>query len=198
MNQKVILKITGLVLGPVLLMAVGIYAFYPSLNQEKYEAVVDKFDRDRELPASGDGFKVGRDFQTLTEQVKLFRAENKHLQTVIDSLRSVTQELNLKLREEARQDSIDRVKEAQIVAKQEGSGQTISSDGDAAASLEDLSEKVKGLLSLDEENLAPIVNKMNDEQLYRLFRQANTIQQKKLLRSLESERAAKLMSRVML
>lgn len=196
MNRKVLLRLAGLILGPILIIAIGTYVLYPFIKQEKYSRITEKFDRKRALVVD-ENFRIGRDYQTVVEQVKLLRGRNKQLQAAVDSLSLTNRKLGQKLKEEAKQDSIDR---ARLSQRQRFVGQEVTQVAQPAADVadEDLSEKIKGLLSLDEENLSPIVNILSDDLLFQLYQEGNTIQRKKLLRSLKAERAAKLMSRVML
>lgn len=59
-------------------------------------------------------------------------------------------------------------------------------------------EKIKSLLSLDEEELAPIVNQLSNEQLILLYNGGGNLQKEKLLRALSPERAAAIITEIML
>jgi Mg/Co/Ni transporter MgtE len=59
-------------------------------------------------------------------------------------------------------------------------------------------DRVKSLLNLEEDELAPILEKMTSNQLVRLYTEAGNTQREKILRALNSERAARLITEVML
>jgi hypothetical protein len=73
----------------------------------------------------------------------------------------------------------------------------MQADSNILISEDEFAENVKSLLGLDDEILAPIVNQLSDSQLIRLYRTGSSREQKKLLRTLKSKRAAKLMTEVM-
>ena len=194
MNKKGVLKIAGIVIVPLLVMTIAAYFLYPYFNEEEYEAIAEKYDRRNEPVAQVDDMKIGKDFQTLVEQVKLLKSANEELNNTIDTLRKRNKELAEQL----------KVREKQEISEQE---HTVPEQTDSmqttTVSKEDIpeekfGERIKSLLNLDNEDLTPIVNEMTDEQLVRLYKGGSSIQRKKLLRSLDPKRAAKLMTNVML
>lgn len=60
-----------------------------------------------------------------------------------------------------------------------------------------ITEVSKSLLRLDEEELAPILNRLTDSMLLQLYEATNGVQREKLLRSLEPAKSAVLLKRVM-
>ena len=57
-------------------------------------------------------------------------------------------------------------------------------------------QELKGILSLDDKQLSPILEKMNDMKVADLYQGSNSNQKQKILRCLDPERAAKLLEAV--
>ncbi|WP_138430790.1 hypothetical protein [Fodinibius saliphilus] len=212
---KKILKIAAFILGPILPLMVVIYFLFPYINEQEYEEIAEKY---KDTPAIVDTSAnnniittnttinttnngnddindigiIGGNSETLKGKEKVFQENIKKLKAKVDSLTIkndslsslvVTQNdsLNLLRQELAFQDSISQAqKENSMIMDEEA-----------------FAEKVKSLLSLDDENLAPIINELSDKELVRLYQSGSSRQRKKLLRSLQSKRAAKLMTEVM-
>lgn len=194
MSKKGVLKIAGIIIGPLLLMTVAVYFLYPYFNEKEYEAIAEKYDRRDEPVSQVEGMEIGKDFQTLVEQVKLLKSANDQLNDVVDSL----QQKNEELTEEVKR------KEEQEISKPARS-ETAPADSVQTTRVsqknlprESFGERVKSLLNLDNEDLTPIINEMTNKQLVRLYEGGSSMQRKKLLRSLDPKRAAKLMTEVML
>jgi hypothetical protein len=58
-------------------------------------------------------------------------------------------------------------------------------------------KKVKAMFALDEDELQPIVNMMNDSQLMEIYQQASNRQREQLLRTLSPPKAVALLKKVM-
>ena len=194
MNKKGVLKIAGIVIVPLLVMTIAAYFLYPYFNEEEYEAIAEKYDRRNEPVAQVDDMKIGKDFQTLVEQVKLLKSANEELNNTIDTLRKRNKELAEQLKAREKQEISEQ---EHTVPEQTDSMQTTTVSKEDIPE-EKFGERIKSLLNLDNEDLTPIVNEMTDEQLVRLYKGGSSIQRKKLLRSLDPKRAAKLMTNVML
>ena len=194
MNKKGVLKIAGIVIVPLLVMTIAAYFLYPYFNEEEYEAIAEKYDRRNEPVAQVDDMKIGKDFQTLVEQVKLLKSANEELNNTIDTLRKRNKELAEQLKAREKQEISEQ---EPTVPEQTDSMQTTTVSKEDIPE-EKFGERIKSLLNLDNEDLTPIVNEMTDEQLVRLYKGGSSIQRKKLLRSLDPKRAAKLMTNVML
>ncbi|MEL7833590.1 hypothetical protein [Fodinibius sp. Rm-B-1B1-1] len=190
MPIKRILKIAGYIFVPLLPMTVAIYFLFPYLNEEKHKEVAEKHNDDfvigdttnvelsslsaaTEEDANGNVEDIGEDFSELKEKTSEFQQHIDSLQREVDSLSTVNDSL-----------------EQQLTLAGSGTGNTEVSE-------EEFSENIKSLLDLDIERLTPILSKMSDEQLVRIFKAGSGLQRKKLLRSLESDRAAKLMTEVL-
>ena len=62
---------------------------------------------------------------------------------------------------------------------------------------ENLQETTKTLLSMDEEDLAPIVNSLDDKELLKLYEYSSGMQRQKLLRSLDPQKASQILKTLM-
>ncbi len=184
---------------PLLPMAVAVYFLFPYLNEEKYKETAEKHSDDFVIGDTtetnvtaaslsddgGDGNvkDIGEDFSDLKEKSNEFQKNIDTLQHEVDSLTTVNDSLEQQLangeKEEAQTD------------------ENTSGEDTTEISEEEFSENIKSLLDLDGESLSPILNKMSDEKLEQIFRAASGLQRKKLLRSMESDRAAKLMTEVL-
>ena len=71
---------------------------------------------------------------------------------------------------------------------------SLSGDSDIDKKIQEVS---KSLLRLDEEELQPILNRLSDSHLYKLYLATTGVQREKLLRSLEPAKSAVLLKRVM-
>lgn len=207
MNKKKVLKILALIVGPILPMMIAIYFLFPYLNESKYDSVAEKYD---DTTILGDGSfsdtstsveSIGEDFATLKERSRVFQQNINELNHQIDSIKAVNDSLQKKLT--AKEQMIANIEEKGVridtVFKYEEPRATDSLQEEISKpiSQEEFAENVKSLLGLDEDVLAPIVNQLSDNQLIRLYRNGSSREQKKLLRTLESKRAAKLMTEVM-
>jgi len=195
MPIKKILKILGFILVPLLPMAVAVYFLFPYLNEEKHKEISEKYSdefvigdtTDVEIqtsafsPESGEDVPVkdiGKDYANLEDKVARFKTKIENLNATKDSLTTVNDSLENQLA----QRSSDAEKAAEAASEK---------------SNKKLAENVKSLLDLDVESLSPIINKMSDKQLVRIFNAGSGLQRKKLVRSLEADRAAKLMTEVL-
>ncbi|MBP3191939.1 hypothetical protein [Natronogracilivirga saccharolytica] len=182
------LKILGIVVGTFVGTSVLMFFLYPHIHPDR-AGDVEKLDEDPLMAGSvweGDVMSP-EECESLQSELESLHSENAELMSRIDSLDNENEKLKAELAdlESAEPQPAD---EAGIPA---ANGTTITMDD------EDFAERVKSLLNLDEEELAPIVQNMEDSQLVRLYRSAGSIQREKLLRSLAPDRAAKLMNEVM-
>jgi len=193
MSIKKVLKILGYIFVPLLPMVVAIYFLFPYINEEKHQEVAEKYSDDFVI---GDSTNVmtstfrpkaqgedtvedlGEDYATMKEKMNQFQKNIEGLKTEIDSLTTVNDSLNQQLAQRDSTANEDVIADVEITEKE-------------------FSKNIKSLLDLDIESLSPILNKMSDEQLVKIFKAGSGLQRKKLLQSLESDRAAKLMSEVL-
>lgn len=190
---KGILKILGYIFVPILPMAVAVYFLFPYLNEEKHKKVVEKNSDDfaiqdttgtqvssflprTERDTNKTIQDIGEDFAELKKKTSKYQHDIDSLQQEVDSLTTVNDSLKQQLAERGNKDI---------------------QGGNVEISEKEFSENIKSLLDLDIESLSPILSKMSDKQLVRIFKAGSGLQRKKLLRSLDSDRAAKLMTEVL-
>ena len=201
MTIKKILKILGFIFLPLIPMAVAVYFLFPYINQEKHNKVSEKHEdkvavgdstNSVSLEDSVDVETIGEDFATVKERAKVFQQTVQKLRTDIDSMTTANDSLKQELA--AKQKKIAELQNGNQPQNQ-GNAELTSNSTDTTG--ENFSEKIKSLLDLDVERLTPILSNMDDKQLVRIFKAGSGLQRKKLLRSLKSERAAKLMKEVL-
>jgi len=194
MNKKNLFKILAFIVGPLIPMIIGAYFLFPYLNAGKYQKVVKQYKKEHGTEESDEVSEIGEDFATLKERARVFQKSIGQLKNKIDSLGTVNDSLKKSL----------LTKEKEITKLKNGQDTLNASDSTLAKSAQDtmitdknFSKNVKSLLGLDVEELAPIISQMDDQKLVRIYEEANSIQRKKLLRSLKANRAAKLMMEVL-
>lgn len=191
MTIKKALKISGYIFLPVIPMIVGAYFLFPYINEEKHEEITEEYedevalgDTTATMDASG-AEDIGEDFATLKERSSVFQENIEDLKSEIDSLTTANDSLENELATLGENEDAEGAEDPKEIAE------------NLDISDEEFSENVKSLLDLDNEDLSPIINKMSDDQLIRLYKVGSSLQRKKFLRALESERAAKLMTELM-
>ena len=198
MDKGDIIKLAGLLIVPVIVFTVAMYFLYPVISKDKYERIAENFERKQNglppLPdvdslVVSDSLNVDGEAKpeinsdTLTvdmldailaqQEVK----QNNPLKPVVDSLNVVIANLEKQLEEEKKK---------------------ASSLVEETKNQEEFAVRVKSLLNLEENELAPILDKMSSKQLVKLYNSGGSTQREKILRSLNSEKAARLMTEVML
>lgn len=201
-----ILKIIGAFIGSFIVMLAAVFFLYPFLNAEKYEEIVMPRDEDGRIVTTSS--RYNRDeFAALSSELQRLERHNNELQILVDSLRQITFGQN-----PVAIDSLINVAIAERGLVEPGSvAATAPSAATAAANVpaapsatpapqDDaaIRTQVNSLLNLDEEEMAPIVRELSNDQLKTLYRVASNQQREKLLRSLPANRAARLMQEVLL
>jgi hypothetical protein len=192
MNKAVILKIAGLITVPLLVMIVAMYFLYPYTNKEEYQELVQAQEEklDAEFEALGIPAQEDSVIAVLSDTAKVRDS------VAVDTL--VTDELQLALEENTllhkRVDSLI----AEIEILKANRPEETDTEDIQELSTEEFGQRIKSLLNLEEDNLGPILEKMTNEQLVRLYNGGGTIQREKILRSLNSDKAAKLITEIML
>ncbi len=222
MNWFEILKYAGIFVGAFIAMLVTVYFAYPYLNKEGYEEAISDYEESLfEAIDENERDIIRQEFSQLSHEIESLKATEKRLLEQIDSL--MLQNDSLTLQNDELRDQLENA--AQIASDEAGGTQLQVAGSEHVAGSEQLVEaedaaevfqadgvqqefaqfaeeefidRVKSLLNLEEEELAPIVSNMNDDQLKLLYMGGGTIQREKLLRVLEPERAARLMQEIML
>jgi len=188
-----------LIIGAVLISLVPIfmvvfYFLYPKINADRYKEVINRQAEEEPMAFSKnvnlDDPDLNKEFEGMANQMQEYLEREDKLNRRIDSLRQVNDSLNVLMT--AIQDSIN---DRSLTVPQE---EIVENGAGIAGFDEDFSDRIKSLLNLDEEELAPIVDKMNRDQLVRLYQGGGSIQREKLLRALKPERAAELIQKIML
>lgn len=190
MDKALILKITGFITVPLLIMIIAGFFLYPYINEDGYQKVVQENESEfvTEFDSNMEGVATQPDY--LSAAVDSLRGLDslavQNLQLALaekDSLKSVVDSLMMELANRDEVQSVENSAKAQQIASLSG---------------EEFSDRVKSLLNLEEGELGPILEKMTNEQLVRLYSGGGTIQREKILRALNSDKAAELMTEIML
>lgn len=227
MERSAILKRTGIAFGSFIVITVVMFFLYPYLNKEKYDEIVSGTGSSDEMSVyekpsdnAGDGgIRLGKEFEYLNDQIEYYKKEQSRLLAVIDSLESSSEEMRrdyeqqitelLEQKANAESFAEQNTPQQNTTPQQEqpqqpaAQAQFIADAGNVGVEMnqdeqEEFFNKVKSFLNLDEEELAPIVSNLDNEELVRLYKGGGTIQREKLLRSLKPERAAEIMKVIML
>jgi hypothetical protein len=193
MDKKKLI-IGAVLVGLLPIFMVLFYFLYPKINTERYEEVINRQGEEEQIAFSKnvnlDDPDLNKEFEGMANQMQEYLEREDKLNRSIDSLKQVNDSLNVLMA--AIQDSII---ERSTTAPQE---EIVEKSAGIEGFDENFSDRIKSLLNLDEEELAPIVDKMNKDQLVRLYQGGGSIQREKLLRALKPERAAELMQTIML
>ncbi|SMO59385.1 hypothetical protein [Fodinibius sediminis] len=174
MNLKSTLYTSFGVFVSFLVIMVAVYFLMPYINPEKGKS------------AENNNFQ-----QTFTPIERNISAVDS-LQNMTDSLRQVIE--TYRKEETEYQGIIDSLNSR--LASSEEQNDTLKARIPRVAA-ENIEEVSKSLLTLDEDQLTPIVNILKDDQLISLYNSASRMQRSKLLRSLEPEKAANILKQIM-
>lgn len=192
------MKIVALIVVPFIVMIVVMYFTYPYLNEEKYQQAILTVQELAE-EEQGETAVFDRDLAFMSSQQNALIEERLELQAVIDSLMLEREQIAREIEELTKTRELAKTDEGNATGPAADNESGIA-DADRPRVIDEaeFSENIKSLLNLDEEELAPIVSKLSNDHLIRLYKSAGNIQREKLLRSLTAERAAVLMERIML
>lgn len=203
---RIILMILGFIVAFFLFLVLSFY-LYPVFNSGSGQQAAVQVPEDGPGYYEFDYIKFGpaavRELQSRIEELEdqlasVDQGENNQLAT-IDSLHRVT----------VRKDQRIAELEAQLEGASQGggantrfasSGGSLFGGGSSGSSLEGdqkLLNISKSLLNLDEDELGPILNRLSDAQLVKLYENSSNIRRAKLMRSLDPGKAALLLRRVM-
>ncbi|REL38679.1 hypothetical protein DYD21_01645 [Rhodohalobacter sp. SW132] len=212
MDKSVLLKIIGILIASFLVITLVTFFLFPYLNEQKYEqiqterlqsSVDEQVFTDVDLMPESNISGTGR-FAYLQQELLRQKQENRNWENRVDSVLAVQNSV-----EQERDSLFTELENLKEQIEQGGgliagnrqdadSGNDVEMVAAADEPTEEFSERVKSLLNLDEEELKPIANQMTQDELVRIYRHSGNIQREKLLRSLNPERAAKLMREIML
>ncbi len=200
-----IAKIFGIAVGVFAGLFLLLFFIYPMIQPERVEEIRSA-GVDEELLVRGDRLPGGATtsgvFESLKNELDSLQRDNDRLRHRLNSLKFANDSLITEMEKlQVRKEELAATTPAttatstashvdQRVARADDPGNIMNDEA--------LSERVKSLLNLDEEELAEIVKHLDESQLLMLYRYSGNIQREKLLRSLAPDRAAKLMRTVML
>lgn len=215
MNRSTLL-IIGLLILSFLGMLVGFYFYYPQINEERFAEITSAVPEEDSTSKSLIGTPYIGTYYDITNQIEYLLNEQMTLQSTVDSLNNLKEELTAHLSEIQDDDNNTNIQGGSLASEAGINGTANQAEPQAqqpqqqqnmfeAMETEQLEEeeeafadRVKSLLNLEEEELTPILSRLNNDQLTRLYRSAGNIQREKLLRSLNPDRAARLMETIML
>ncbi|MBO6793864.1 MAG: hypothetical protein JJ895_08140 [Balneolaceae bacterium] len=202
MSKGAIVKIAGFLVVPILIMLVAVYLLYPMINSERYDLIVRTngtlvdslaLDSLARVDSIATADSLSR-LEKLTSAEYAFSLDRKW-SSKVDSLERMVYLLS------ARLEGMQNASEVNEQNSQEAPAQSAPVKEptiDELLSDEAFKDRVKSLLNLEEDELSPILEKMTSKQLVRLYSEAGNTQREKILRALNSDRAAKLITEVML
>lgn len=169
----------------LLLGGIGFYLLYPKMNPEKYEETVQQVEEENALNATlntseSESSYLENNIDATELESRKMLVETQKVQ--IDSLKSIIRKLE-SFRDELNTEKIDlseKIKKLEEQANQKATFQ----------------EELKGILSLDDKQLSPILEKMNDMKVADIYQGSTVNQKQKILRCLDPVKAAKLLEAV--
>ncbi len=175
-----------ILIGAFLLFMVISFYLYPVFNQPDDELpgefdLGDFYEYDYEEFGPQAVSDLLGQISELEDELEEIRDKEKQDVTTIDSLYAVNRELE------------DELRQTQAIAEANGG---IDGNGNGPQQLDaQLEEVASNLLVLNEEELAPIVNRLSDNMLLELYENSSGMQRQQLLRALEPAKAATLINR---
>ena len=202
MSKGAIVKIAGFLVVPILIMLVAVYLLYPMINSDRYDLIVRTNGTMVDSLALDSLARIDSiaTADSLAQLEKLTSAQyamdlDKKWSTKVDSLERMVYLLSARL--EGIQSASD-LRNQNNEPEATGNEPAKEPSTDELLSDEAFKDRVKSLLNLEEDELAPILEKMTSNQLVRLYSEAGNTQREKILRALKSDRAARLITEVML
>ncbi len=203
MSKGAIVKIAGFLVVPILIMLVVVYLLYPMINSDRYDLIVRTNGTMVDSLALDSLARIDSiaTADSLAQLEKLTSAQfaldlDRKWSNKVDSLERMVYLLSARL--EGLQSASDVRNQNQVPADSEEDNSNKEPSIDEMLNNEAFKDRVKSLLNLEEDKLAPILEKMTSNQLVRLYTEAGNTQREKILRALNSERAARLITEVML
>jgi CHASE3 domain sensor protein len=184
-TKKKIIILVAISVSVLILGGLGFYLLYPKINSEKYQETVQLVEEENALNATLNSSES--ESSNLENKLDAIDSESRKMlvepyKTQIDSLESIISELE-RLRDELITDKSDL-------------NEVIKKLDEEVSQKVTFEEELKGILSLDDKQLSPILEKMNDMKVADLYQGSNINQKQKILRCLEPEKAAKLLEAV--
>ena len=169
----------------LLLGGIGFYLLYPKMNPEKYEETVQQVEEENALNATlntseSESSYLENNIDATESESRKMLVETQKVQ--IDSLNSIIRQLE-SFRDELNTEKTDLSEKIKKLEEQANQKVTFQ-------------EELKGILSLDDKQLSPILEKMNDMKVADIYQGSTVNQKQKILRCLDPVKAAKLLEAV--
>ena len=185
-TKKKIIILVVVSLSVLILGAVAFYLLYPKMNPEKYEETVQQVEEENALNATlnsseSESSNLENNLDS-TDSSNRISSVVKMQKTQIDSLESIISKLE-SLRDELNTEKIDLNEKIKKLDEEVNQKATFE-------------EELKGIFSLDDKQLTPILEKMDDMKVADMYQGSTVNQKQKILRCLDPEKAAKLLEAV--
>lgn len=193
MDKSVLIKLIGFLVVTFIIMVVASFFLFPYLSSDTYKEIVE--DHEKKQFASWDSTFVP---DSLSQEV--LSADSLQSEA-LDSITTITKsELSiLKIEKVKLQTRLDSLSSAHYQLKKELEEKSKKiRDYESNLAPEEFSNRVKSLLNLEVEELAPILQKMTNTQLVKMYMNGGNTQREKILRALDADKAAQIISEVML
>ena len=181
-TKKKIIILVAVSLSVLILGGVGFYLLYPKINSEKYEETVQQVEEENAQNTTLNSSESESSNLEATDSSNRISSVVKMQKTQIDSLESIISDLE-RLRDELMTDKSDL---NEVIKK-------LDEEVNQKATFE---EELKGIFSLDDKQLTPILEKMDDMKVADMYQGSTVNQKQKILRCLDPEKAAKLLEAV--
>tara|TARA_Y200000002_G_scaffold383300_1_gene405083 strand:- start:8139 stop:8699 length:561 start_codon:yes stop_codon:yes gene_type:complete len=181
-TKKKIIILVAVSLSVLILGGIGFYVLYPKINPEKYEETVQQVEEENAQNATLNSLESESSNLEATDSSNRISSVVKMQKAQIDSLESIISELE-SLRDELNTDKTDLNEAMRKLEEQVNQKATFE-------------EELKGIFSLDDKQLSPILGKMDDMKVADMYQGSTVNQKQKILRCLDPEKAAKLLEAV--
>lgn len=178
--MKGILKTAGKFVGVFLVILIAMYFLYPFIQPQDQQ---DTSEEDK----WGRSDLANSPFIYSLEASDSLKTQINELQRTIDSLTSLRQE---------HQEKVDSLAQLASEMDEEPEENDAAEPGGEIASAEQFKDISRSLLELDEEELSPILDRLDNYELIGLYKSANNMQRSKMLRSLGSDKAAVILKEI--
>ncbi|MEO1022657.1 MAG: hypothetical protein AAFW89_08935 [Bacteroidota bacterium] len=184
MNKSVIIKLLIFLIVPPLVFVVAAYFLFPYLNSAKHEEAVAIAQMDPDSLAKYYPELAGIETDSLTADS--LGVMNDSTWTAPEKLAGLSEVDSLYRVIDYLEYQIDSLVNREVIIAQEMQRKE-----------EEFTSRVKSLLNLEEDQLGPILEKMNNEQLLRLYTNGSSTQREKILRVVKPAKAAQLIAEIM-
>ena len=184
MNKSVIIKLLILLIVPLLVFLVAAYFLFPYLNADKHQEAVTIAEMEPDSLAKYYPELAGIDPDSLAVDSLGILGDSTLIQP--EALAGLSEVDSLYLVIEYLEYQIDSLVNREVIIAEQIKQEE-----------EEFKSRVKSLLNLEEGELGPILEKMNSDQLIRLYTNGSSTQREKILRVVKPSKAAQLIAEIM-